>query len=123
MAENKGLIDVNLAQALLGNHEDSFTGKTAPSPRTLCGHTDGDPKGIPEWGDAPFDPEGAVTGKVTDSDLARNMSFIARAGHPCGEDFLAGPFLAKHREFSYLKPILRDMKAGPWSSFTADQKR
>jgi phospholipase B-like protein len=123
MAENKGLIDLNLAQALLGNHEDSFTGKTAPSTRTLCGHTDGDPKGVPEWGDAPFDPEGAVSGKVTDSDMAGNMSLIARAGHPCGEDFLASPFLAKHNEFGYLKPILRDMKAGPWTSFTAGQKQ
>ena len=123
MAANKGQIDVNLAQAFLGDHEDSFTGKTAPSTRTLCGHTDGDPKGVPEWGDAPYDPEGAVSGKVTDSDLAGNMSLIARAGHPCGEDFLAGPFLARHTEFNYLKPILRDMKAGPWTQFTADQKQ
>jgi hypothetical protein len=123
IAANKGQIDVNLAQAFLGNHEDSFTGKTAPSTRTLCGHTDGDPKGVPEWGDAPYDPEGAVTGKVTDSDLAGNMTLIARAGHPCGEDFLAGPFLAKHSQFSYLKPVLRDMKAGPWTQFTADQKQ
>jgi hypothetical protein len=123
MAENKGQIDVNMAQAFLGNHEDSFTGKTAPSTRTLCGHTDADPKGVPEWGDAPYDPEGAVTGKVTDSDLAANLSLIARAGHPCGEDFLAGPFFAKHAEFGYLKPILRDMKAGPWTQFTANQKQ
>ena len=123
MAENKGKIDVNLAQAFLGNHEDSLTGKNAPSTRTLCGHSDVDAKSIPEWGHDPFDPEGAVTGKVTDSDLAANMSLIARAGHPCGEDFLARPFLAKHTEYSYLKPILRDMKAGPWTQFTADQKQ
>jgi hypothetical protein len=123
MTENKGSIDVTLAQAFLGNHEDSFTGKTAPSTRTLCGHTDADPKGVPEWGDAPYDPEGAVTGKVTDSDLAANLTLIARAGHPCGEDFIAAPFLAKHAEFGYLKPILRDMKAGPWTQFSADEKR
>lgn len=122
IAESRGSIDVNLAQAFLGNHEDSFTGKTAPSVRTLCGHIDADPKGVPEWGDPPYYPDGAVTGKVTDSDLAANLSLIARAGHPCGEDFLAAPFLAKHAEFGYLKPILRDMKAGPWTQFTADQK-
>ncbi|WP_109484886.1 C45 family autoproteolytic acyltransferase/hydolase [Occallatibacter savannae] len=123
IAANKGQLDVNMAEAFLGNHEDSFTGKTAPSSRTLCGHIDADRKGVPEWGDAPYYPDGAVTGKVTDSDLAANMSLIARAGHPCGEDFIAGPFLAKHTEFSYLKPILHDMKAGPWSQFTADQKQ
>ena len=44
------------------------------------------------------------------------MSFIGRAGHPCGEDFLAAPFFAAHPEFAWEKPILHDMKAGPWGS-------
>ena len=123
MAEDKGVIDVNLAEALLGNHEDSYTGKTVPSSRTLCGHIDADAHGVPEWGDAPFYADGAVTGKVTDSDLAQSMSLIARAGHPCGEDFIAGPFLAKHPEFAYLKPILKDMKAGPWTKFSTGEKQ
>jgi hypothetical protein len=62
-----------------------------------------------------------VTGKVTDSDLAAKMSFIGRAGHPCGEDFKAAPFFAAHPEFSWEKPILGDMNAGPWTAFHADQ--
>ena len=77
---------------------------------------------MPEWDDAPYYPDGAVTGKVTDSDLAANLSLIARAGHPCGEDFIAAPFLAAHPEFDYLKPILKDMKAGPWTKFSAGEK-
>ena len=59
---------------------------------------------------------------MTDSDLAANLSLIARAGHPCGEDFLAAPFFAAHPEFDYLKPILKDMKAGPWTKFSARDK-
>ena len=123
IAENKGRIDVNLAKAFLGSHEDSFTGKTGPDARTLCGHIDVDKHGVPEWGDAPYYPDGAVTGKVTDSDLAGHLGLIARAGHPCGEDFIAAPFLASHPEFSYLKPILKDMKAGPWAQFSAGEKQ
>jgi hypothetical protein len=63
-----------------------------------------------------------VQGKVTTSDMAQNMSLIAHAGHPCGEDFLAKPFLTEHPEFSWQAPILRDMKAGPWTTFSASEK-
>jgi hypothetical protein len=123
IASNKGKIDVALAEEFLANHDDSYTGKTAPSARTLCGHTSADPHGVPEWGDPPYYPEGAVTGKVTDSDLALKLTLVGRAGHPCGEDFIAAPFLASHPEFAYLKPILKDMKAGPWTQFSAGEKQ
>jgi hypothetical protein len=54
--------------------------------------------------------------------MAAKMSFVARAGHPCGADFLAEPFLAQHPEYNWQKPLLRDMKAGPWTVFTSGQK-
>jgi hypothetical protein len=63
-----------------------------------------------------------VTGKVADSELVAKMSMLAHAGHPCGEDFLAAPFLAAHPEYSYLKPILKDMKSGAWTPFSAGAK-
>ena len=122
IASSKGQIDVNLAEQFLANHDDSFTGKMGADARTLCGHIDTDPSGVPEWNDPPYYPDGAVTGKVTDSDLAANLSLIARAGHPCGEDFIAAPFFVAHPEFEYLKPILKDMKAGPWTKFSAGDR-
>jgi hypothetical protein len=122
IAANKGQIDTELAEQFLASHEDSYTGKVNADARTLCGHIDRDPHGVPEWDDAPYYPDGAVTGKVTDSDLAANLSLIGRAGHPCGEDFIAAPFFVAHPEFDYLKPILKDMKAGPWTKFTAGEK-
>jgi hypothetical protein len=51
------------------------------------------------------------------------MSFIARAGHPCGEDFLVAPFFAAHPEFKWQSPVLHDMKAGPWTTFVAGEKQ
>jgi hypothetical protein len=123
MSQAKGHIDVEMAEQFMADHEDSFTGKNEADERSLCGHVERTKRGVPEWDWAPYYPAGAVTGKVADSDLAANLSFIAHAGHPCGEDFLAAPFLAAHPEYNYLKPILKDMKSGPWIAFAAGEKK
>lgn len=119
--EHYGQLDTTLAEAYLSDHYDSYEQKQDAGKRSLCGHEDTSPIGEKVWGDPPFDPGGAVTGKVADSDMAAKLSFIGRAGHPCGEDFLAEPFLAAHPEFAWQKPILHDMKAGPWTTFTANE--
>jgi hypothetical protein len=123
MQEHYGKLDTALAEAYLSDHYDSYEKKADAGKRSLCGHEDTSPVGEKVWGDPPFDPGGAVTGKVMDSDLAAKLSFIGRAGHPCGEDFIAAPFLASHPEFEWQKPILHDMKAGPWTTFVAGQKQ
>jgi hypothetical protein len=120
--EHYGQLDTALAEAYLSDHYDTYEHKIDAGKRSLCGHEDTSPVGEKVWDDPPFVPSGAVTGKVTDSDLAAKMSFIGRAGHPCGEDFLVVPFLAAHPEFAWQKPILHDMKAGPWTEFTAGEK-
>ncbi|HEX6504821.1 MAG TPA: C45 family peptidase [Terriglobales bacterium] len=122
MHENKGKIDVDLAQQFLGDHFDSFEKKPQAGERSLCGHVDTVAKGIPEWAWGPYDPAGAVQGKATDSSMAEKMSLRARAGHPCGQDFVAKDFLEQHPEYDWEKSVLRDMKAGPWTTFTAGQK-
>jgi Phospholipase B len=122
MKESKGQIDVEMAEKFMADHDDSFTGKNSADERSLCGHVDKVKDGTPEWDWGPYYPGGSVTGKVADSDMAAKMSLVARAGHPCGEDFFAAPFLAAHPEYGYFKPVLKDMKAGPWTQFTASQK-
>ncbi len=127
MKQAKGKIDVTMAEQFLGDHADSLE-KTAserpqPNERSLCGHVDTTQRGVKEWGWDPYNPGGAVQGKATDSAMAAKMSFIARAGHPCGEDFLAEPFLEHHPEFSWQKPLLHDMKAGPWTVFSSGEKQ
>ena len=122
MAANKGKIDVPMAEQFLADHEDSFLKTQRADQRSLCGHADVVKEGIPEWEWGAYYPGGAVQGKVADSDMAAKMSLVAHAGHPCGEDFLAKPFLAAHPEYSWQAPILKDMKAGPWTVFTAGEK-
>jgi hypothetical protein len=128
MKQAKGKIDVGMAEQFLGDHIDSYDSKglaadnAHPNERALCGHVDNSPRGVKEWAWDSYNPGGAVQGKATDSAMAAKMSFVARAGHPCGADFLAEPFLEHHPEYSWQKPLLRDMKAGPWTVFSSGQK-
>jgi Phospholipase B len=120
--EHYGKLNTALAEEYLSDHYDTYENREDAGKRSLCGHEDTSPVGEKVWGDPPFAPGGAVTGKVIDSDMAAKLSFIGRAGHPCGEDFKVAPFLAAHPEFDWEKPILHDMIAGPWTRFTADEK-
>ena len=117
MAQYKGKIDAPLAQKFLADHSDTYTQKEDADERSLCGHVDVSSRGVPQWEDPPYDPEGAVSAKVADSRLAGKMSFMARTGRPCGEDFLVKPFLATHPEFAWQESVLGDMKGNPWASF------
>jgi hypothetical protein len=120
MQQYKGQIDVELAEKFLGDHHDSYSHQSVANQRSLCGHVDASKDGMSEdWG--PYYPAGAVQGKVTDSDLAAKMELVAHAGHPCGEDFLAKPFLAAHPEYNWMAPILTDMKSGPWTEFQSGE--
>jgi hypothetical protein len=121
MKEYKGRIDVALAQKFMGDHYDAYLKREMADEHTLCGHADLSPRGVPEWEWPPYYPGGAVQGKATDSTMTKAMSFVARMGHPCGEDFHAKAFLAVHPEFDWQAPLLRDMIAGPWTRFRAGE--
>jgi hypothetical protein len=114
---NKGKIDTALAEIFLGDHYDTYEKRIDPDRRTLCGHGDNEAITLPDSTAPPYDPFGAVSGKVIDSQMAASMSFIARIGHPCGINFDAAKFLAAHPEFSWEASVLRDMDAGPWTTF------
>jgi len=121
MAANKGKIDTAMAEAFLADHYDSYTKKTGANRRTLCGHGDNATEGDPGFVHLPYNPSGAVEGKVMDSDMAAKMTFIARIGHPCGSDFKAQAFLEAHPKYDWQAPALVDMDAGPWSQYRAGE--
>ncbi|HEV3220443.1 MAG TPA: C45 family peptidase [Candidatus Acidoferrales bacterium] len=121
MQASRGRIDVASAEKFLADHNDVILGMQTADERTLCGHTDASTRGVPQWQWGANYPGGAVQGKAMDSKMAGSLSFFARAGHPCGEDFLVEPFLKAHPQFAWQKPILRDMKAGPWTEFQAGE--
>jgi Phospholipase B len=118
MHENKGNIDVAMAEKFLADHYDTFEKKDDPSERTLDGHIDLSPRGAGSWV-PPYGPAGAVQNKVADAAMADKLSFAAHAGHACGLDFKAKELLSAHPKFKYQSAYLRDMDARPWTVFTA----
>lgn len=119
MEEHKGKINAEKAKLFEGDHIDSSLGTAASNRNVLCGHIDDDPKGLPEFGWAPYFPGGSVQGKVTTSSLAKELKLWARMGHPCGEDFIASRFFAQHPEYKWQERFLKDMKSHPWTLFEA----
>jgi hypothetical protein len=121
MAANMGKIDTNLAEGFLADHYDSYTKQTGANRRTLCGHGDAVTPGDPGFAVKPYNPFGAVEGKVMDTHMAETMSFVARIGHPCGTDFKSQPFLDQHPDYRWQAPVLEDMNAGPWTAYHAGE--
>jgi hypothetical protein len=121
--QNKGKIDSDLAEKWLADHFDTYQNKEEANERTLCGHVNASPRGIPEWEWKPYYPGGAAQAKAADSSMTKAMSFRARRGFPCGEDFSAKDFLDKHPEYEWERSVLPDMKAGPWTTFKIGEKK
>ncbi|HEX4371971.1 MAG TPA: C45 family autoproteolytic acyltransferase/hydrolase, partial [Puia sp.] len=66
----KGKLDVESGEQVEADHKDVLQNKNANNRCVICGHIEEDPKGCPEWDCKPFDPMGAVQGKITTADLA-----------------------------------------------------
>ncbi|MGE5112471.1 MAG: C45 family autoproteolytic acyltransferase/hydrolase [Acidobacteriaceae bacterium] len=118
MAENKGRIDLAAAQRFLADHYDTYQKKEDPDERTLDGHIDLSPRGSGGWVPA-YGIAGAVQNKAADSSMIAKMTLAAAAGHACGKDFKAAEHVAAHPGFEWEKPLLRDMDARPWTTFSA----
>ncbi len=121
MRENKGKIDLAMAQKFMGDHYDSFDKTEEAGERSLCGHIERSPRGFKGWLPAYY-PGGTAQNKATDSRLAAQMSLVAHMGHACGGDFKAKPFLIKHAEFAWQEPVLIDLDAGGWATFKAGER-
>ena len=118
--EMKGKLDAETGKIVEADHKDALAGKNANNRCVICGHIEEeDPLGCKEWDNPPYYPMGAVQGKVTTADLAKDMKFWAHMGHPCGEDFVGSKFYALHPEFAWMGKYLQTMKAYPWTLFEA----
>lgn len=118
MAENKGRIDVPLAQKFLGDHFDTFANKVQPDERTLCGHIDLSARGSKPW-QPEYGPAGAVQAKAASAAMAERLELTASMGHSCGLNFKAAQHVSKHPEFAWQRPVLRDLNSHPWTTFRA----
>ena len=119
MREYKGKIDVNIAEKILGDDYDQVRGRYAHDSYVICGHNDEDPLGVRQWGWGPFNPAGAVQGKVTTSDLANKMELWAHMGHPDGTNFIASEYFRRHPGYKWEGVFLHNMLSYPWTLFRA----
>ena len=119
--KNYGKIDTKTAAEMLADHYDVYLDlENNPCSRTICGHSDADPGQFTGLaGTAPYTPAGAFDGKVTDSELAKNLGFWARFGRACGEPFNAREFLEKNPQWNGLRGYLKDRPTQTWTLFKA----
>jgi len=120
MDENKGKIDIHVAQKIIADHYDVYLSKENPCSRTVCSHYDLDAREYMSQSDRPkpFAPHGALDGFVCDSNLAKRMSFIGRYGNSCGTPFVVEDYAKKHRQYYKFIPYLKDRPSQPWTEFT-----
>ena len=68
-------------------------------------------------------PGGAVQGKAMDSAMAKSHELLRPPGASLRGGFSRRTFLkGAHPEFNWQAPLLRDMKAGPWTRFKAGER-
>jgi hypothetical protein len=123
MERYKGQINVEIAEKILGDGFDVYLNKYNPSSRTVEGRYELDDRAVVTIpGRPPFQPRGALDGKVMDSDLAKALSLWARWGSSSGLAFDADEFLERHIQWSHLKGYLKSRPTQPWTLFAAGQK-
>ncbi|WMJ86870.1 C45 family autoproteolytic acyltransferase/hydolase [Anaerocolumna sp. MB42-C2] len=116
MEMNYGKIDIENAEFMLEDHYDIYLGIYQPGNRTICGHWDVDPFEFTGMtGNKPYNPGGAVDGKVVSSSYAKDFSFWARYGRSCCEPFYVDEFLKKHPQWEWQREFLLDRPTQPWT--------
>lgn len=120
MNEYAGKIDVSRAKLFLADHYDVYLQKDNPDSRTLCGHIENELQPVP-W-ITTQNPWGAIDAKVVDTAMAKQMSFAARWGSPCGTLFDAEKFLEQHPQFDWMTGMMKSRPSQSWSEFRAGEK-
>ena len=119
LTDLKGKLDAETGKQLEADHFDVLQNKNANDKCVVCGHVDEDANGCMEWDWPKYYPGGAVQGKVTTADMAKNMQLWAHMGHPCGQDFLGDKFFKAHPEYAWQEKYLANMLSYPWTLFAA----
>ena len=104
------------AQLILSSHWDVYLQKDNPCSRTICSHYELDKREYmsQENRPKPYQPRGAVDGKICTSELCNNMQFLARWGNACGTDFKKDDFCNRHAQWNYQRAYLEDRLTEPW---------
>lgn len=108
----RGRIDTGIVKHILSDHYDNHLEKTVANSRTICKHAYADNGS--GGAECPYKPVGAYDAKVVDSALAKQMSFLAHLGPPCGTPFLVKEHVKKHPEWKNWAEYLVDFPRRGW---------
>jgi hypothetical protein len=124
MEQNKGKINIELAQEIIADHYDVYLNKINPCSRTTCSHYELDERAYMSQADRPlpYQPRGAVDGCVADTESCSKMGFYGRWGSSCGTAFQVKEFIQLHRQWQRYEPYLNDRPSQPWTYFTSADK-
>jgi hypothetical protein len=111
--EYYGKIDIHTAKLVLSDHYDMDLNRIKKDTLSVCKHTELDPHHSPKR--PGYYPFGCIDGKITTTDLAKKMQFVARFGSACGRKFSAKDHIEKHPEYKSWKPFLTDFPKYPWT--------
>ena len=110
-----GKIDIHTAKKILADHYDPYENKIHMNSRSICKHTELDAQ---HTNRPPFYPFGCIDAKITNTKMARKLSFIGRFGSACGRDFNAAEHIKAHPDFKSWAPVLKDLPSQPYHEFT-----
>lgn len=104
------------ARLIISDHYDVYTGTENKCSRTICSHYDLDKREYMSQFDRPlpYQPRGAVDGKICTSNHCDDMQFIARWGNACGTDFKKDDFCDSRKQWDYQRAYLEDRLEQPW---------
>jgi hypothetical protein len=124
MEQHKGALDITVAEEIMADHYDVYLNKINPCSRTCCSHYELDDRAFMSDPSRPkpFQPRGALDGKVCDTTLAKKMGFRTRWGSSCGTPFDKTEFCRKNINWADQEPYLHDRPSQPWTEFTTHNK-
>jgi len=122
MKENVGKIDLERAKQFEADHFDAYLKTTKPDSRSLCSHGELDSDIQTPGMQEPFYPWGTLDGKVIDSKMAKQMSFLARWGSACGMSFNAKEFLEEHPQYEWVTGLIKNRPSQQWTEFKSGEK-
>lgn len=119
----KGKLDVATGKKILADHYDIYEGRINPCSRTVDSHYELDNRAYMSQADRPkpFQPRGALDGKVVDSAMTAAMSFWGIWGNSSGMPFDPVKFCNANIQWMSKLPYLDARPSQPWTSFALDQ--
>ena len=105
-----GKINTDIAAAVISDHYDSYLNKEIMNTNGICRHSEVDGSG-PE----PFELTGCTDGKVLNSEMAKELSFVGRFGSSCGRRFSIKEHVKKHPEHKEWAKYVEDFPHYKWT--------